>query len=89
MLKEDQAEITLTEVSLNKDYQFMYEGFVVSSQQTLFLLLTQKYDKIDALKFDFLLYKYGYPNDEASHPLAIYGLRSYGLFKVDNSPKLA
>ena len=43
-------------------------------------------DLIDTLQFDFLIYKYGYPNDEVSHPLSKYGLGSYGLFQVTNSP---
>ena len=64
----------------------MYENFIVSSQQKLFLLLEQTDDLIDTLQFDFLIYKYGYPNDEVSHPLSKYGLGSYGLFQVINSP---
>lgn len=64
----------------------MYENFVVSSQQKLFLLLEQVDDVIDTLQFDFLIYKYGYPNDEVSHPLSKFGVGSYGLFQVNNSP---
>ena len=64
----------------------MYENCIVSSQQKLLLLLEQADDIIDTLQFDFLIYKYGYPNDEVSHPLSKYGLGSYGLFQVANSP---
>ena len=64
----------------------MYENFIVSSQQKLFLLLEQADNIIDTLQFDFLIYKYGYPNDEVSHPFSKYGLGSYGLFQVINSP---
>lgn len=41
----------------------------LNSQHELFLLLKKRDDHIDALKFDFLVYKYGYPNDEVGHPL--------------------
>ena len=64
----------------------MYENFVVSSQQKLLLLLEKTDNIIEALQFDFLIYKYGYPNDEVSHPLSKYGLGFYGFYKVNNSP---
>ena len=86
LFKKDNLKIGVTEITLKKDYTFMYENFVVSSQQKLFLLLEQADDIIDALQFDFLIYKYGYPNDEVGHPLSKYGLGSYGLFEVGNSP---
>lgn len=86
LFKKDKTTISVTEVSLSKDYAFMYENFIVSSQYKLFLLLEQTDNVIDALQFDSLIYKYGYPNDEASHPLSKYGLGSYGLFKISNSP---
>ena len=86
LFKKDTATISVTEVTLQKDYAFMYENFVVSSQHKLFLLLEQHDDKIDVLQFDFLIYKYGYPNDEVSHPLSKHGLGFYGLFIVNNSP---
>jgi hypothetical protein len=86
LFKKDNPTISVTEISLKKDYAFMYENFIVSSQQKVFLLLEQTDNIIDALQFDFLIYKYGYPNDEVSHPLSKYGLGSYGLFQVVNSP---
>ena len=76
----------MTEVKLSKDYGFMYENFIVSSQHKLILLLEQTDNVIDTLQFDSLIYKYGYPNDEVSHPLSEYGLGYYGLFQVANSP---
>ena len=86
LFKKNNPTISVTEISLKKDYAFIYENFIVSSQQKLFLLLEQADDLIDTLQFDFLIYKYGYPNDEVSHPLSKYGLGFYGLFKVTNSP---
>ena len=86
LFKKDSIAISVTEVSLSKDYAFMYENFTIASQQKLFLLLEQTDGLIDSLQFDFLIYKYGYPNDEVSHPLSKYGLGSYGLFQVFNSP---
>lgn len=88
LFKKDNPTITVTEVMLKKKYSFMYENFVVSSQQKLLLLLERTDKSIDALQFDFLIYKYGYPNDEVSHPLSKYGLGFYGLYKVNNSPWL-
>lgn len=86
LFKKDNPTISVTEISLKKDYAFMYENFIVSSQQKLVLLLEQADNIIDTLQFDFLIYKYGYPNDEVSHPLSKYGLSSYGLFQIANSP---
>lgn len=86
LFKKDSTAVSVTEVSVSKDYAFMYENFIVSSQQKLFLLLEQTDSVIDSLQFDFLIYKYSYPNDEVSHPLSKYGLGSYGLFEVTNSP---
>jgi hypothetical protein len=88
IFKKDSQTPIVTEISLKKHYAFMYENFIVSSQQKLFLLLEQADNVIDTLQFNFLIYKYGYPNDEVSHPLSNYGLGSYGLFKVTNSPWL-
>jgi len=86
MLFKKENTITVAEVGLKKDYAFMYENFIVASQQKLYLLLEQTDDVIESLQFDALIYKYGYPNDEVSHPYTKFGLGSYGLFKVDNSP---
>jgi hypothetical protein len=85
-IKKDDPAISVKEISLKKHYAFMYENLIVSSQQKLFLLLEQVDDMIDTLEFDFLIYKYGYPNDEVDHPLSKFGLGSYGLFQVHNSP---
>ena len=74
------------EIKLNKHFPFMYDNFVVSSQRELFLLLEEQNGIIDALKFDFLIYKYGYPNDEVGHPLMKFGLGFYGFYEVSNSP---
>lgn len=86
LFKRNKKEIEISEIKLKKDYAFMYENFIVSSQQTLYLFLENKEEKIEALKFDFLVYKYGYPNDEVAHPLSKFGLGFYGFYKVDFSP---
>ena len=77
----------VTKLTLTKDYKFMYENFVISTQQELYLLLENHGGQINALRFDFILYKYGYPNDEGlgAHPMSKFGLGFYGLFRVDNS----
>src|SRR5688572_14840014 len=77
----------VTKIQLKNHYAFMYEGFIISTQQNLFLLLEEKDEKYNALQFDFLQFKYGSPNDESmgSHPMAKYGLGFYGLFEVKNS----
>lgn len=76
------------EIKLKKEYKFMYENFLISGQQDLYLLLEENDGLLDTLRFKFLIYKYGYPNDEAmdAHPMAKYGLGFYGLFEVLNSP---
>jgi hypothetical protein len=77
----------VTQLTLSKDYKFMYENFVISTQREMYLLLQNHGGQIDALKFDFIIYKYGYPNDEGLgvHPMSKFGLGFYGLFRVDNS----
>lgn len=84
--QEEKPEVR--EVTLKKEYRFMYENFIVSSQQNLYLLLEEDNEIIDALKFNFLIYKFGYPNDEVleSHPMYKFGLSFYGLYEVINSP---
>jgi len=79
---------SVKEISLKKEYKFMYENFVISSQRELYLLLARNNDIVDALKFEFKIYKFGYPNDEAlgAHPMAKFGLGFYGFFEVKNSP---
>lgn len=85
LFKKGKHGIDIKEVKLKKEYAFMYENFVVSSQQVLYVLLEESNDKIDALKFDVVIYKYGYPNDEVSHPLSRFGLGPYGFYEVINS----
>ena len=85
LFKKNKKTIEIKELALKKDYAFMYENFIVSSQQTLYVLLEEDNEKVDALKFDPILFKYGYPNDEVGHPLTKYGLGSYGFFEVINS----
>jgi hypothetical protein len=76
------------EISLRKDYQFMYEGFLITTQHNLYLLLEEHDGLIDALSFQFLVYTFGYPNDEVAgaHPMSKHGLGYYGVFEVKNSP---
>jgi hypothetical protein len=78
----------VTEVRLSKDYRFMYENFVVATQNDLFLFLERNGEAVTALKFSFSSFKYGAPNDEArgGHPLSKHGLGLYGLYYVENSP---
>src|SRR5690242_9517355 len=87
--KKNKPPISVSEVKLQKQYIFMYENFIVASQHKLILILEQTGSEIDTLQFDFLAFKYGYPNDEVSHPLSKYGMGVYGFYKVDNSPWLA
>lgn len=85
---KDSNEPKVNEIKLKKDYKFMYESFFISSQHDLYLLLEENEGLIDTIKFKFLIYKYGFPNDEAmgAHPMAKFGLGFYGLFEVFNSP---
>lgn len=82
----DTNQPVVTEIALKKEYRFMYENFVISSQQQLYLLLEENKGIIDVLRFDpCSIYKYGYPNDEVPHPLQRYGLGFYGFFEVRKS----
>jgi hypothetical protein len=85
---KDSNDPKVNEIKLRKDYKFMYENFLISGQADLYLLLEESEGLIDTLRFNFLIYKYGYPNDEAigAHPMAKYGLGFYGFFEVLNSP---
>jgi hypothetical protein len=80
----------VVEVPLRRQYRFMYENFVISTQRDLYLLLEKSGETVDALKFDFTIFRYGSPNDEArgGHPLSAHGLGFYGLYEVRNSPWL-
>lgn len=73
-------------IELNKKFRFLYSNFVISSQTKLHLILTKRENILDVIEFDlFSVYKFGYPNDEVSHPLTKYGLGNYGFFEVQNS----
>jgi len=76
------------EIKLKKEYPFMYEGFMIATQNILYLLLEENAGLTDALSFQFRIFKFGHPNDEVlgAHPMAKYGLRHYGIFEVSNSP---
>ena len=84
-LKMKTIEPVVHEIILEKKFKFMYENFIISSQNNLFVLLEENNDVIDCICFDFSVYKYGYPNDEAGHPLVKYGLGIYGFFEVKKS----
>jgi hypothetical protein len=49
----------VTEVRLSKEYRFMYENFVLATQNDLFLFLERNGEAVDALKFRFSIFKYG------------------------------
>ena len=74
-----------TKIELEKDYDFMYENFIVSSQRNLYLLLEENNKIIDTLNFEFLIFKFGYPNDEVGLPSKIKGVEIYGISEVHNS----
>ncbi|GAB3716471.1 hypothetical protein [Flavobacterium koreense] len=84
-LKFDSSDQTASKVILENNYDFMYENFIISSQRTLYLLLENKDGIIDALSFDFKIYKYGYPNDEVDLPSKISNIANYGMSEVFNS----
>jgi hypothetical protein len=76
------------EIQLNRRYSFMYENFIVSTQHDLYLLVERSGEDLHALKFEFAIFRYGYPNDEVrgGHLLMKFGLRWYGFYQVENSP---
>ena len=80
--------VSVSEVKLSRDYDFMYENFVVLTQSDAYLFLERNGDSTQALHFDSARCRYGGPNDDArgGHPLTEYGLGLYGLFLVENSP---
>jgi len=84
-LKFESSDQTASKVILENNYDFMYENFIISSQRTLYLLLENKDGIIDALRFDFKIYKYGYPNDEVDLPSKISNIANYGMSEVFNS----
>ena len=81
----------VTELQLDKKYRFMYENFVINTQRELYLMLEENNGIVDAIKFNFLIYKYGIPNDEGlgAHPMAKFGLGFYGFYHVANSTWIA
>jgi hypothetical protein len=72
-------------ITLENDYDFMHENFIISSQQNLFLFLEENNGIIEALNFEFKVYKYGYPNDEVGLTSKIPGVAIYGISEVFNS----
>jgi hypothetical protein len=78
----------VVEIALSKHYRFMYENFIIATQHAIYLLLEKNNGNVDVLYFDSPNLRYGSPNDEArgGHPLSQYGLGTYGLFEVHNSP---
>jgi len=84
-LKLESANQYAQKITLDKDYDFMYENFIVSSQQNLFLFLEENNGIIEALNFKLKVYKYGYPNDEVGLPSKIPGVEIYGISQVFNS----
>ena len=78
----------VTQVPLQREYPFMYENFLIATQSEAYLILDKSGDVTYAIRFESADCKYGAPNDEAlgGHPLAKYGLGSYRLFEVSDSP---
>ena len=78
----------IKEVRLNREYKFMYENFVISTQTNTYLFLDSDGENVWALKFNSNNIKYGGPNDESrgAHPLSKHGSLIYGLYEVTNSP---
>ncbi|MFT3796659.1 hypothetical protein [Flavobacterium sp.] len=72
-------------VRLEKEYEFMHEGFILSSQRKLYLLLKENNATIEALRFDFKIYQFGYPNDEVGLPSKTPGVALYAFSEVFNS----
>lgn len=84
-LKLESTNQYAQKITLEKDYHFMYENFIVSSQHNLFLFLEENNGIIEAINFRFKVYKYGYPNDEVELPSKISGVETYGISQVFNS----
>lgn len=78
----------VVEIALARHYSFMYENFVIVTQQGIYLLMEKDGDVVHVLYFDSPQMRYGSPNDEArgGHPLFKFGLGFYGFFQVQNSP---
>ena len=52
-MAEQDNKPEVREISLKKEYKFMYWNFLISSQHDLYLLLEEENGVIDTLKFDF------------------------------------
>lgn len=83
--KSESSNQRAKKIELEKEYDFMYENFILSSQSNLYLLLEENDGIIETLKFEFLIYKFGYPNDEIGLPSTIPGVEIYGFSQVENS----
>ena len=84
-LKLESSNQYAKEIELEKDYGFMYDNFIFSSQRNLYLFLEENNGIIEALKFEFKIYKYGYPNDEVELNFKIPEVKLYGISEVYNS----
>ena len=78
----------IIELELSKNYKFMYENFLISTQHDSYLMLEENDGVVDALKFLGATVKYGSPNDEGrgASPLTRIGKLTYGFYEVKNSP---
>lgn len=87
LFRKNAIEPIVKEIELVNHYKFMYNVFLLTTQNTLYLFLEEDNDFIKTITFDFRIYKFGYPNDEAlhGHPLYKYGLSFYGIYEVQNS----
>jgi hypothetical protein len=79
----------INEIKLKREYKFMYEGFIISTQYDTYLFLDAEAEITYGLKFNLsYIYKFGYPNDEVlgAHELYKNGLPFYSICEVINSP---
>jgi hypothetical protein len=82
-------EPILEEIKLKRDYKFMYEGFIISTQHETYLFLDTEAEITYGLKFNpSYIHKFGYPNAEVlgAHELYKFGLPFYSICEVLNSP---
>jgi hypothetical protein len=84
-LKLESSNQYAKKIELEKDYGFMYDNFIISSQRNLYLFLEENNGIIETLNFEFKVYKYGYPNDEIGLPSKISGIETYEFSQVFNS----
>ncbi len=81
----DIATPIVREVKLKNEYEFMFENCIFSTQRELYCILELEGDLINLLKFRFVQYKYGTPNDEIEHPMQQHGMGLYGMYEIENS----